>query len=476
MEENNRSKRKKIFKELNEIKTLGELIDYIPMKIIQSIAFILLFIWSVSLVITMIYGSRGVLIDTEDWVSKLNQLYITTISWYRVLQQVGFLGCGLAILTLIKSIRDNKKDRIDKSIYLKERIVPLFLFLMLIWSVLSFLFSDNKTEGLVGEGFRKDGILTYIAVAGIFFCGYIIRNKRYVKWIIEINTIMALVQSILILINNESVNKFFALSEGSGIFLNINHAGYYLAMTAMCAILLIVSEENSKIKLVFRYAVFSIIIAALVKNSSFGPYLATLCAIISVIILTIWLKKISLRRIVIIVILFILVTFIMNIGSGMLYLDLRIFGIELDMIFRGEEDLSGVGSYRGVLWADAMKIIADNPILGTGPGNVSNRYFELTGESNKPHNEFLEYAVTLGIPGLLFYVMALFMYLKEFFIKRKNASLLTMGLLCVTIAYLVSSLVGVIMYHTLAFFFMFLGLSIGQLSQTKKALKENEEA
>lgn len=174
-------------------------------------------------------------------------------------------------------------------------------------------------------------------------------------------------------------------------------------------------------------------------------------------------------------ILFILVSIIINIGTGNLYLDLRIFGIELGMIFRREEDLSEVGTGRGKLWAIGIKMIADNPILGVGPGNISDRYFQLTGKATKPHNEFIEYAVTLGIPGLLFYVLALFMYLKEFFIKRKDASLLVLGLLCVTIAYLVSSLIGVIMYHTMAFFFMFLGLSVGQLKQTEKSLKETKK-
>ena len=247
-------------------------------------------------------------------------------------------------------------------------------------------------------------------------------------------------------------------------------------MTAMCAMYLIIAEKKSKLRLVFRYIIFAVIIAGLVKNTSLGPYLATLCALFSTIILAIWLNKSLLGRIMLAVIIYFIVTIVINITTGQLYIDLQIFGIDLAMIFRGEEDLSRIGTGRGELWSNGIKIILDNPMFGIGPGNVSNTYLEQMEKHTKPHNEFIEYGVTLGIPGLLFYVMALFMYLKEFFIKRKNASLLTMGLLCVTIAYLVSSLIGVIMYHTLAFFFMFLGLSIGQLSQTKKALKENEEA
>ncbi|NMB42776.1 MAG: hypothetical protein GX995_01425, partial [Clostridiales bacterium] len=38
---------------------------------------------------------------------------------------------------------------------------------------------------------------------------------------------------------------------------------------------------------------------------------------------------------------------------------------------------------------------------------------------------------------------------------------LGMGLMCIVIAYLVSSLLGVTMFHTSAFFFMFFGLSLG---------------
>lgn len=465
----------KIAKDIKKMETVGELIDYISMKVVERIAFFLLLIWSISLIITMIYSNISVIEVVEEWITQFNQFLTITIKWSGILQQTGFAGCLLGIVAFLKSLRESKKNNISNRDYIKERIIPLLLFLLLVWSIIPTMFATDKIEALRGGDYRKDGLITYFAVAGIFSCAYIMKNKKHIKCLIEINTLVALIQSVFILINNKGLNRFFGLTEGAGIFSNINHAGYYLAMTAMCAVFLIISEENSKAKLIFRYGVFSIIIAALVINSSFGPYLATLCAIISVLILSIWLKKISLKRTIFIMILFILVSIIINIGTGNLYLDLRIFGIELGMIFRREEDLSEVGTGRGKLWAIGIKIIADNPILGVGPGNISDRYFQLTEKATKPHNEFIEYAVTLGIPGLLFYVLALFMYLKEFFIKRKDASLLVLGLLCVTIAYLVSSLIGVIMYHTMAFFFMFLGLSVGQLKQTEKSLKETKK-
>lgn len=469
------SKVKEVLKELKKIETLGELIDHIPRKVVEKVAFFLLLLWSFSLIITMVYGHSAILEDTEDWVSQLNQMYATTINWNRILQQIGFLGSLLGLTALAKSLRKRKSNNISKKTYLKERIVPMLLFLMLVWSFISFLFADDKIEGLRGGDYRKDGILTYFAVAGIFSCAYIIKSKKYIKRIIEVNTLVAFLQSVLILVDSDRINRFFGLTEGAGIFLNINHCGYYLAMTAMCAIYLIMDKGKSKIKNLLSYLAYIIIIAALVKNGSFGPYLATLCAIISGLILSLWLKRDLLGRIILVVLLFTIVTIIMNIAEGNLYLDFRIFGIELGMIFKGGEDLSRIGTGRGILWSYGMRVIADKPILGVGPGNLNDVYYHTLGVASKPHNEFIEYGATLGIPGLLFYVSALFMYLREFFIKRKNASLLVLGLLCVSIAYLVSSLVGVIMYHTLAFFFMFLGLSLGQIGQVKRPRKEIEE-
>ena len=70
-----------------------------------------------------------------------------------------------------------------------------------------------------GTDYRRDGILTYFIVAGLFSCGYLIRDKKYIKWIMELFTIVALIQSLLIIIDIDAINKQLGLTENSSVFL-----------------------------------------------------------------------------------------------------------------------------------------------------------------------------------------------------------------------------------------------------------------
>jgi len=456
-------KGKKVLNDIQNMKTIGELIDYIPKKHIQRIAFAILILWTCSPIFVMIYGSFARLYDDPDWLSKLNQMYKMTINWYRILLQLGLSGCLIGLLAFLKSLKNAKKDEFHAKTYIKERLIKFSLLSMLIWSFLSFLFSDNLALSLFGGEFKKEGFATFVAVAGIFSCAYIIKDEKYSKWIIEIFTAVTVLQSILMLINVDAINKQLGFSDNASVYLNINHFAYILCMAAMSALLLYENESKSKLRTFGRLLMFAIIIAALVRNRSLGPYLATLCAIISSIILAIWLNKSRLRKLIIALVVFFLVTFIMNLSDGHLYIDLKIFGFELFQLIEGSEDLSHIGSGRWELWGQGLQYMSERPILGCGPGLLSDLYFTESGNANRPHNEFIEYAATIGIPGVLFYISALFIYLKKIIKKRRELSSFSIGLLCIVIAYLVSSLFGVVIYNVSPYFFMFFGLSIGVL-------------
>ncbi len=459
-----RSKWKSVIDDLREMKSLSELIDYIPRLHLQRIALILLLIWCVSPIVALAYNVISYLPNDVDWVSQLHQMNTMTIHWYKLLLQVGFLGCLIGIVSLAKNIREAKESNINKKDFFRNRIIEFCLLLMLFWSLLSYFASGNMAESLVGQDYGKVGILTYFAAAGIFCSAYAVRDKKYIKWILELYVTVAIIQSSLVLTNADNFIKRLVLTNNSGAYFNINHFAYYLCMAVMCSLLLYVTESRSKKLSLGRLIIFAILVAALVRNHSLGPYLAVLCAFISSIVLAIWLDRRQLKRIITAFILFILVTIIMSISDGYLYLDLRIFGLDMFRLFKGEE-INDIGSGRWILWVNGIDFIRERPILGSGPSLLYDKYLLATGSINRPHNEFIEHAASIGIPGVLLYISTLFLYLKSFIKKRKKISILGFGLLSVIIAYLVSSLFGVTMYNVIPFFFMFFGISIGQLQE-----------
>lgn len=468
---NTRGKEDNVSTNLKDIKTVGELMDYIPRQTIKKIAFVLLMFWTITPIVILGYGFFARINDAADWVTKLNQMNKMTISWYRMLLQISFLGGFLAIVAFAKSLRDARKADFNIKSYIRERFLPISLLLMLVWTFISYIVNyigGETSVSLVGGDYKREGLLMYLAFVGMFSCAYLVRDEKYIKLLLKTQSLVALVLSLLHLINNESINKLFGLTENSAVFLNKNHYAYYICMSAMCALFLFVSEENSKIKQGISLIIFAIIVASLSLNGSLGPYIATASALISSLILGIWLSRKHLPKILVGLGVFILVTLVMNMSRGHLYSDLQILGNEFYMIFAGDEDLSGIGSGRWILWEEGINFIKERPIFGCGPAALSDLYEETLGMANRPHNEFIEYGAAIGIPGLIFYIIALFTYLKEFFVKRKSVTTLGLGLLCVVIAYLVSSLVGVKMYHSGAFFFMFFGLSAGIFRQTAR--------
>ena len=185
-----------IYKDIHQMTKVSELIDYIPIKSIEKVAVLLLIIWVVSPIIVML--SNNFIQDVEQPVIVMfKQVY-----WYAILQTIGFLGCILGIINFSKSILNSKIQKISTKQYIKNNAFQVFLLLMLIWSILSCLASDNFILSFNGTLYRKEGVVTYFTYYGIFCCGYLVRNKRFIHYILEIFTLSATILSLLMLINS----------------------------------------------------------------------------------------------------------------------------------------------------------------------------------------------------------------------------------------------------------------------------------
>lgn len=458
---------KRIYRDIHQMKKVSELIHYISAQSIEKVAVFLLIIWILSPIIVMFYG---ITIQDMDKSCLPFKQYPASIYWYQILQTIGFLGCILSIFVFSKSILEAKTKKISAKQYIKNNLFVLFLFFMLFWSVFSCLASENIDISFNGDLYRKDGLITYFTYGGIFCCGYIIRNKRFIKYILEFFTISATILSVLMLINSESINNLFGLTSDSSVFYQFNHFAYYLCMSLMCSLVLFLIEKKSIIKLSIRIVIFAVITAALVKNGSMGPYIAVVAGLISSVILIIWLEKKCLKRILIALGVFIGITLIMNASSNHTFSDIKTLQGDIYKIASKSKDAGKAGTGRWILWTNGVRFIIEEPVFGYGPDNLGEQYAKVNIGTDRPHNEIIQFAASLGIPAALFYIIAMINYFIVFIRKRKHVSIIEIGMFCTVIAYLVSSMFGNTMYYTSPFFFMILGLSAGR----QKLLLEEE--
>lgn len=456
---------KRIRTDLRTMKSVRELICYIPISSIKAVSLVLLCLWILSpvyITVKSIFNNR----TESDFITKFN----LGLDWYILLQQVGFIGCIILLFLLIQNHLLYLSDKMPPMLYLRRNLVDILLLCLLIWAVFSTIVSDDPLLSLNGSVYRKDGLISYIAYAGIFACGYLIDSASLIKKVLKVIVLSSTFMSLLMLANIDSVNRLLNFHSNSAVFYNINHFAYYLCMAIMSAVALFLIEGASTKKSYLYLICFAVLVATLVNNSSLGPYIGVLAGILFLGVLSLIYSKGHLTKTIAVIAVFVIVSFVMNISNGFLDNELmKLFG-DMQSIVNNTETADKAGSGRWILWVEGVKFIFEKPFLGFGPENLGARYMLEGIEHDRPHNEFIQIAASLGIPALLFYTAALFRHFSIVALNRKNLNIVIISLNSIVLAYLISSLFGNTMFYTSPFYFMFLGMAV---SNTKKWVYNN---
>ena len=242
----------------------------------------------------------------------------------------------------------------------------------------------------------------------------------------------------------------------TAVFCQINHYGYYLCIHIMLGSGLFSLE---KYKLYRCIGFISIVIntAALALNSSFGPWLACVCAFLfQVIVLAIVKHRFDMRSLTA-AMSFLFVSAIMGFWTDNIFSSIFQFMTDVKSVADDSQVADSAGTGRWELWKFTVERIFEKPLFGYGIEGINQALEEATG-SSRPHNELLQYAVFYGIPAALIYIAGFFSVFIRGFKYRKSLDNATIICLTGAFAYLISSLFGNTMFYTAPFFFIFLGL------------------
>lgn len=413
---------------------------------------------------------KSVFLDNHYFTNYYINRFDLGLSWYVLIKQIGLLGCLLMLLVIIKKLIDTTELNSGMKELVYNHIPALMLSCLLIWAILSTAFSDNFGLSLHGSVYRRDGLISYLAYAGIFSCGYLLNDKqsfqKVLNWFVWTSSFLA----ILMLLDIENINRLLTFHPNSAIFYNINHFAYYLCMAIMSAVVMFMMESNSESKRKQYIFYFIVLVAALVKNKSFGPYLAVVAGLTFTLIAIRLYNRKHIKDIVKITIIFVITSFIMNLFYG-------VIGAEIIKLFSGINDIiletetaGKAGSGRWEIWTNGLKFVSEKSIFGYGPENLGARYLAEGIAHDRPHNEFIQIAASLGIPALLFYLLALLKNFSTLFLNRKSLTVTIITLNAIIVAYLVSSFFGNTMFYTSPFYFMLLGITMGNVASWVKTI------
>lgn len=447
---------RKIIIDFKQIKTVSEFLDYFSIELLSRIAIIFVMVWSLVPILLMILS---IFYDRSSVFSFMFNSSRLTIIWYMLMQQIGYLGFLMVILLIFKSLKDRKVNQVPIKTYMMSHSVEILLIIFLGWSLITTFFSNNISQSLTGSDYRKDGWLSYLAYGGFYGLGYLLIKSKYLMNYLNSLVIVSLVLGLLLIINEPSINEILTFYNQSTVFYNPNHFGYYLVIAILSAACLAMRNPKINRYQFLYYIAYSILVIALIKNGSFGPYLAVCGGLLFLLVLTLLMKKSRLMQAVSISFLFLGITLMMNAETNFLSNEVSHLAIGINDIIDDNEEAPSAGSGRWSLWTNGLEFMIEKPLVGYGIENLEQAYLTEGILQDRPHNEFIQIGASIGIIGLMIYISALGFHFLELIKDRKYMSFLTITLFMIVFGYLISTFFGNSMFYTTPYFMIIFGIS-----------------
>ena len=342
---------------------------------------------------------------------------------------------------------------------------------LIAWIILSTIVNGNYERLYMGKLVHEGGILFgnsfllyFVYFIVCFLTASMILKEKARKLIIIVFFIVADILFLIVIAYQAGVIPktnlpSHVIGQYSSVFGNKNHSAYFQTIVILLSGTLL-TFKPFKISSLFYLFTFILNTAVLSLNHTFGCFLASLGGLLFLIIMRAVIdRRLSFLSVGVLV-LFILVSMIVNAVTGGVTENFLQLFLDLFHIFSGSEEADAAGTNRWGLWNTVFGYMKEQPrsfVFGFGIEGYALRLLSDGGYA-KVHNEFIEIVSFFGIPGLVLYLTGI---MKVFFHGLKYKNDLTPGMvaaLAAAFGYLFSSFFGVSMFYTSPFLFIVLGL------------------
>lgn len=365
------------------------------------------------------------------------------------------------------------------------------LLFMILWVSFCTLINCSSLEtAFMGDADRLEGILSMLAYVGFAGCALIISDPKRKRAILLAFWIVSIVMAFLYLVQKANIGVLAELNSSTFcvIFGQMNHHGYYVAMGIMVSAGLFVYEKHPAVRVAAALTVV-LLTVCLIINTSLGSFIAVAFALAFFAVVSL-IKDGRARLLAVVPLaLFLVVSFGnvagLNYRAGVANIGAMVTGQELatpddsssgassttggnisslftDMgkIASGAEDVGTAGTGRMALWMGSVQLIGQSPVVGYGMEHGGPLLYELVRtDSDRSHNEILQWGLYGGVPAMLLYVAGLAMLAVRQLRRLRQLEPITVIAIACCAEYLCSSLFGVMMITTAPYFWMFIGLA-----------------
>lgn len=352
-----------------------------------------------------------------------------------------------------------------KSIKIDKKDVLILIFAMLIF--ISTMLSSDIHASIIGSTKRYEGMLSLFSYIIIYLC-----TKRFFKYKNN-KTLLIILYILYISVCMLGIAQYYIklpeiklFSKGvTGTFGNTNFMGNFLSI-GIPVFSMIYILKNKKLSLLTSLIVF-FGIAACGARSSWVAFATFFIILLAYLIKT--KNKEYIKRAGILLICFALI-FAYLFTAKNSFTKSKVNAVKSDITVAATQGVTNkMGSNRIQIWRITVELIKKYPIFGVGTDNLRKGIMDnLTDESidfitrtkqqiDKAHNEYLQYAVTLGIPALLVYIAFILLILKDN-IKEIEANNTKLILYLIVVSYLVQAFFNISTIGIAPLFWFALGL------------------
>ena len=347
--------------------------------------------------------------------------------------------------------------------FFRQPVVMLFLYLTA-WMTASTLVNGTNYTVRYGTASLGETFYTQLSYFVLLFpAALLIREDRLktalLRLFMLVSLLLALSAFYLWPRQAESVFIMGWRPAFTCIFINTNYYGYFLTVAASLAAAMFCVERTKLWKAVSTLCLMANT-AALSYNNTMGAWVGSFFACLFLVIAYRIRDGRFNRDAIISLTVFLAVMIGAGLYNGKLLRNISQLFDDIGYIVLqpGSQKALNAGSHRWRIWIEVLKQIKSHPLFGIGFVGVFHRELESIVRNNRPHNEYLQYALFYGIPaGIAYFGGCLSIFIHA--LRRKtDLNSLHVAALTAAFGYLVGGFFGLTLFNTTPYLFFMLGL------------------
>ena len=427
------------YTKLKNAKSIPEFFQLLPYTVVESIAAVPVIAFLLSpflLVVRNCFGFWSYTVLTEE-IDEMSHVLVVTA----------------AILCLCKHFSERKSL---KMLVRGNTSLVIFIPFVILMVLTSAVHGFTETT-LIGSFSRNESLFSYIRYILVYFlCASLIESKTLKMWILRLFLISGLAVGLVTLFDEYVMElpmiEHLYENNISSVFLHFNHYGYYLTLILLVSAGIAAFDKNLPFRILGWFS-FVINTIALIRDDTFGCYLAVAFGLVFAQIVHFILHKRTNKAIWCVLGTYIGISFVLSFWYHTVFRNFLTLFFDLGKII-SEEDAEHAGSSRWGLWMQSLQFIAERPLTGWG---VEGKADELVG-CTRPHNEYLQQMLFFGIPAGLLYIWGILEVYLHGLRNKLHLDAPTLVALIAAFGYIVSAFFGNTTYYVSPMFFCILGL------------------